>query len=173
MITTWLIRAAAAAAVAAAIVFAYTSWRDSIADEAHAAGRAAVIADWTAERLATASALASDQRQQRAFNDVASGKHAVALAILSNKLGESLAHIATLSGRPCLDARTVGVLNNAIAGNQPGRAAAGEPAGASEAFATDQDVGTFIATCSAQYGEVSSQLNQILDIEDRRHPMPP
>lgn len=172
MITTWLIRAAIAAAVAAAIVFAYTSWRNSIADEAKAAGRAAVMADWTAEKLATASALASDQRQQRAFNDVASGKHAAAIATVSNQLGEARAHISTLSGRPCLGARTVGVLN-AIASDQPSGTAAGESAGAAEASATDQDVSTFIAACRAQYGEVSSQLNQILDIEDRRHPVAP
>ncbi len=169
---TWLIRAAIAAAVVGAIVFAYTSWRDSIAHQANAAGRAAVMADWTAEKLAASEALASDQRQQRKFNDVASGRHAAAVAAISNQLGESLAHIATLSGRPCLNARTVGVLNNAIAGNQPGRAAAGEPAGSPEAFASDRDVGAFIAACTAQYGEVSSQLNQILDIEDKRHPPP-
>lgn len=170
--TTWIIRAAIAAAVAAAIVFAYTSWRDSIADEWRAIGRAEVKGEWDAEKLATANALASDRRQQRLFNDVAAGQHATAVDKLSNQLGVAREKIATLSGRQCLDASTVRVLN-AIGGDQPGRAAAGELASTSEASASDQDVGTAIATCRAWYGQVSDQLNKILDIEDRRHPVAP
>lgn len=119
--------------------------------------------DLAAERL-----VVSDKIQQRKFSDVVSGKHAGVVARLSNQLGDARAHIATLSGRPCLTAGTVGVLN--AIGEQPGGAAAGEPAGPAEGVATDQDVSTFIAACRTQYGEVSSQLNQILDIEDRRHP---
>ncbi|HYW57661.1 MAG TPA: hypothetical protein VE934_11915 [Polaromonas sp.] len=119
--------------------------------------------DLAAERL-----IASDKVQQRKFSDVASGKHAGALSKLSTQLGDARAHIANLSDRPCLSARTVGVLN--AIGEQPGGAATSEPAGASEAVATARDVSTFIAACRAQYGEVSSQINQILDIEDRRHP---
>lgn len=119
--------------------------------------------DLKAERL-----VASDRIQQRKFNDVASGKHAATVSKLSNQLGDARAHIATLSGRPCLSAGTVGVLN--AIGGEPGGTAAGESKGAAEGVATDQDVSTFIAACRTQYGEVSSQVNEILDIEDRRHP---
>ncbi len=118
--------------------------------------------------LAAAELVKSDQIQQRKFGDVASGKHVAVVAKLSTQLGDARAHIANLTGRPCLSAGTVGVLN--AIGEQPGGAAAGQPAGSAEAVATDQDVSTFIAACRAQHGELSSQLNQILDIEDRRHP---
>ncbi len=118
--------------------------------------------------LAAERAIASDKVQQRKFNEVASGKHVAQVSKLSTQLGDARAHIATLSGRPCLSAGSVRVLN--AIGEQPGGTAASQPAGASETVATDRDVSTFIAACRAQYGEVSSQLNQILDIEDRRHP---
>lgn len=110
----------------------------------------------------------SDAIQQRKFSDKAAGTHASAVATLSNQLGNAREKIAKLSGRACLDADTVGMLN--AIGEQPGRAAAGEPAGAPEAVASDRDVAVSIATCRTWYGEVTSQLNQILDIEDRRHP---
>lgn len=119
--------------------------------------------DLKAERAA-----ASDRVQQRKFNDQAAGKHAAAVATLSAKLGDARAHIATLSGRPCLDAGTVGVLN--AIGDDAGRTPASQPAGASEAVATDRDVSTFIAACRSQHAELASQINQILDIEDQRHP---
>ncbi len=121
--------------------------------------------------LAAERLRASDAKQQRQFNDGLAGKHAAAVDRISNQLGNAREKITKLSGRECLDLDTVSVLN--AIGDQPGRAAAGEPAGAAEAFATDRDVSTFIAACRAQYGEVSSQLNQILDIEDRRHPAKP
>ena len=66
---------------------------------------------------------------------------------------------------------TGGVLN--AIGGEPVRAASGNAAGAPQAVATDRDVSTAIAACRAGYGEVASQLNQVLDIEDRRHPVVP
>jgi len=129
--------------------------------------------------LAAARLVESDKIQQRKFSDVASGKHAGALSKLSNQLGAAREKIASLSGRECLDFSTAGVLN--AIGEQPGGAAAGQPAGAPKdapavgdlRYSTDRDVASFIAACRSQYGEVSSQLNQILDIEDRRHPPAP
>lgn len=113
-------------------------------------------------------AAATDRVQQHRFNDKASGQHATNVAKLSTQLGDARAHIAKLSGRSCLDARTVGVLN--AIGDDTSGTPASQPAGAPEAVATDRDVSTFIAVCRTQYGEVSSQINKILDIEDRRHP---
>lgn len=113
----------------------------------------------------------SDALQQRKFNDQGAGKHARAVAILSNQLGNAREKIANLSGRACLDADTVGMLN--AIGREPVRATAANAAGAPQAFASDRDVSTAIAACRAGYGEVESQLNQILDIEERRHPAGP
>ena len=123
-----------------------------------------------AQRELAAEALRkSDALQQRKFSDQAAGQHAGAVATLSTQLGNAREKIAKLSGRACLDADTVGVLN--AIGGQPVRAAAGNAAGAPQAVATDRDVSAAIAACRAGYGEVASQLNKILDIEDRRHPV--
>lgn len=108
----------------------------------------------------------SDARQQRQLNDQAGGKHTATLARINNQLGNARETIAQLSGRDCLDAGTVRVLNDI--GGEPVRAAAGQPAGAPTAAASDRDVADQIAACRSRYAEVASQLNQILDIEDRR-----
>lgn len=125
---------------------------------------------------AAAELVKSDQIQQRKFSDKAAGTHAAALATINNQLGNAREEIAHLSGRECFGADTAGMLNTV--GADPGGAAAGEPAGAPTAtatgtglrYSTDRDVAGYIALCRARYGEVTSQLNKILDIEDRRHP---
>ncbi len=137
-----------------------------------AAGGAAGIkyhAGVDARRELTAKELReSDALQQRKFSDQAAGKHATAVAALSNQLGTAREKIAKLSGRACLDADTVGMLNDI--GRKSVRAAAGDAASAPQAAASDRDVSAAIAICRTGYGEVASQLNQILDIEERRHP---
>lgn len=124
--------------------------------------------------LAASDLRASDARQQRIFGDKASTTHAAALAVINNKLGDAREEIALLSGRECLDARTVGMLNDI--GREPVPASAREPASAASAlaaggglrFATERDAASAIAVCRARYAEVSSQVNQILDVEDAR-----
>jgi hypothetical protein len=69
------------------------------------------------------------------------------------------------TGRECLSAGAVRLLNGAPA-DVP--AAAGEPASAAGAFATDRDVGDALAICRGEHAKLSDQLNKILDIEDRR-----
>lgn len=113
----------------------------------------------------------SDAKQQRQFIDLAAGKHASAVATLSTQLGNAREKIVNLSGRACLDADTVGVLNDI--GGQPMRAAARDPARAPAAVATDRDVSIAIATCRASYSAVADQINRILDIEEQRHPAEP
>ena len=101
--------------------------------------------------LAAAEALKSDGIQQRKFNDTQAGQHAGAVATLSTQLGDAREKIVQLSGRECLSADTVGMLNDI--GSEPGRAAASEPKGAPQAaasgggrrFATDRDAATAIA----------------------------
>lgn len=120
----------------------------------------------------------SDERQQRQFGDAATTRHATALATISNQLGDAREKIATLSGRQCLDADTVSMLN-AIGGNPvpaaPADAASAPAASATgtgiRGVATERDVAGAVAVCRARYAEVADQLNQILDIEDGRRPL--
>lgn len=131
--------------------------------------------------IAAADALRAAWRDQAG---AAAAEHATELASIQKQLGGAHAHIATLSDRQCLGAGTVRVLNSIAPGSSSGgdvRAAAFDPSGAAPTpspaahdapqneYASERDVADFIAVCRAQYGEVSSQVNQILDIEDARH----
>jgi hypothetical protein len=126
--------------------------------------------------LAAAEARATDSRGQIRAMDKAAGAHAAALTTLNKQLGAAREKIANLSGRECLDSDVVRVLNDI--GDKPVRAPASHPESAPPAvavggglrFATDRDAAGAIAVCRARYSEVSSQLNQILDIEDGRTP---
>lgn len=134
------------------------------------------------ERVA-GEARQTDAKQQRQFNDTASGRHAATVANLSNKLGDARAQIATLStSRQCIDARTVGMLNNLGAASSLGlRTSASQSAGAAAAvaapetdhthtsgYASERDTAEWIAICKTRHDELASQVNKILDIEDRR-----
>jgi hypothetical protein len=137
---------------------------------------------WTAnnwkrdsEELAAAGLRARDATKQIKDMDKASMAHVTALATVNNQLGYAREKIASLSGRECFDAGTAGVLNDI--GDQPVPAAAGELEGATPAtasggglrYSTDRDAAGAIAICRARYAEVSSQVNQILNIEESRH----
>lgn len=67
-------------------------------------------------------------------------------------------------GRPCLDSAAVRVLNQP-AGLKPASLpeAAGEPAGADAAFATDTDVGLWIGVCQRGYETCRSRLQAVAD----------
>lgn len=134
------------------------------------------------QREAEHQARDSDARQQRRFNDQAAGAHARTVATLNTQLGDARAQIALLSDRQCLDAGTVRMLNGIGASGLGVRAPAVQSAGAAaaaaatwpdaaaEGHATERDTAGHIALCRARYAQVSGQLNQILDIEDARHP---
>lgn len=124
-----------------------------------------------------------EARHQREAADAAAGKHAARVAALSNQLGDARAQIARLSvTRQCLDGATVGMLNNL--GTPTGgiglRTPASQPSGAAAAaataqadtpatgYASERDTADWIATCKVRHDELASQVNQILDIEDRR-----
>ena len=124
--------------------------------------------------MAAADLRAADAKAQIRAMDKSSGQHAAALANINHQLGAAHEKIVSLSGRECLDAGTVGMLN--AIGGEPVPAAAIQSAGEAPAlatgggirFATERDAASAIATCRARYAEVASQVNQILDIEAAR-----
>jgi hypothetical protein len=126
--------------------------------------------------LAAAEVRKSDERRQYLAQDKAAGAHVAALATLNNQLGHAREKIALLSGRECFGADTARLLNTI--GTEPSPTPAAEPAGAPPApaagadirFTTERDAAGYIALCRARYAEVASQVNQILDIEEARHP---
>ena len=124
-----------------------------------------------------------EARQQREAAATAASKHAARVAALSNQLGDARAQIATLSAdRQCLDARTVGMLNHIGTASSLGlRTSTGAPAGASTTtataqadnapstgYASERDTAEWIAICKTRHDELASQVNRILDIEERR-----
>jgi len=124
--------------------------------------------------VAAADARATDGKRQIRVMDTASATQVATLAKLNNQLGTAREKIALLSGRECLDAATVGVLNTI--GGQPVPAAASQSSGETAAlaagtgirFATERDTAGYIALCRARYAEVAGQLNAILDVQDAR-----
>ncbi len=173
----------AAIAAIAGLIAGVNRWDNQRLQAARETGRGEIRAEWDADQAQRAQreleaqlAREADAKQQRQFNDHQAGQHARAVAALNDQLGAAREKIARLSGRACLDPGTVGVLN--ATGAIDGAAAAGQPAdppaaaatGADVRYATDRDVAGYIALCRTWYGEVSDQLNKILDIEDRRHP---
>lgn len=122
-----------------------------------------------------------NEADQRRLADKAAGQHAATLAVLNTKLGAAYATIAKIPDRDCLDPATVSMLNNIGAGpttpvatppgQSPGTTSSTTPAGGLR-FSTNVDSANGYAYCRAQYAEVNSQLNQILDIEDKRFPLP-
>ena len=126
--------------------------------------------------LKAADARASDARKQIRTIDKASSAQVASLARINSQLGDAREKIANLSGRECLGSGTVGMLNainsepGATAASQPASAPAAAAAGGDERYATEADTARAIAICRATYAAVAGQLNQILDIEDKRHP---
>jgi hypothetical protein len=107
-------------------------------------------------------------KQVQGVADQASLEHATTINKLSRQLGDARAQIASLTtGRACLSADAVGVLN-AIGAGAGMQTTASRPAGAASAVATDRDVGDALAVCRSEYAKVSDQLNKILDVEDKR-----
>lgn len=122
-----------------------------------------------------ADALASDVRFLQRQGAKAAAGHAEAMVVINKTLGDQRAKIAKLSGRECLGAGTVSMLNGTATGQllptvagEPDGAAAAVAAGDYERYATDADAADAIAICRAGYAGLASQLNAILDIEGAR-----
>jgi hypothetical protein len=170
--TRWLILAVVVAGLLSALAgFGYH--QRQIGKDA---GRAEVQAKWDKRDKDDAAAREADAREQVKFNERAAGYHAEQVATLNGKLGAAYAKIAQLSGRACLDAGTVSVLNSTgvldggTAPSEPASAPASASSGSGLRYSTDRDVAGYIALCRTRYAEVADQLNRILDIEDQRHP---
>ncbi len=117
------------------------------------------------EALAREDMQAELDRLTAQGNDIAL-IHANNTAALSAQLGNTRAKLNSLTtGRDCLSADAVRLLNSAPAGVP---AAAPEPASAPAAAATDRDVGDALAICRGEYSKLAGQMNAILDIEDAR-----
>lgn len=103
--------------------------------------------------------------------------------VLENRLAAQEANLQAVSqekdhairrltvGRPCLDSAAVRVLNQP-AGLKPASLpeAAGEPAGADAAFATDTDVGLWIGVCQRSYKTCSARLQAVADFYQEDSP---
>lgn len=131
-------------------------------------------ADDEAKRAATArDALVALEIKYRKQGE----QHALTVDHLNANLNAAHRQLAELTtGRRCLSAAAVRVLNRtgrvpaAAAGTAGAPEAAEEPAddGFGEPFATDLDAATALAECRTQYGVVTDQLNRIIDIELER-----
>ena len=117
-------------------------------------------------------------RLARQMMDAHALTHAKTIRNLSTQLGDARAKIAQLQSRDCLDPGTVGMLNaigvpaDGPTASQP-QGQAGAPAsnkgdGVGLRYSTNRDLADALAICRAGYEGLASQLNQILDIEDRR-----
>lgn len=118
-------------------------------------------------------------RLARQMMDAKAMTHTQTIRKLSTQLGDARATIAKLESRDCLDPGTVGVLNsigmptNGATTSQPqgqaGTAASNKGDGlVGLRYSTNKDLADALAICRAGHEALSSQLNQILDIEDRR-----
>ncbi len=87
-----------------------------------------------------------------------------ALAKITEEKDHEIRRLTT--GRRCLDAGAVRVLNQPAGHEQPARAvpdAAAPPVFSDAAFATDTDVGTWIAGCQRSYDTCRGRLDGIAD----------
>lgn len=103
--------------------------------------------------------------QALARGDALTHRLSVAQAAIESLTEEKKDAIRRLTvGRPCLGGAAVRVLNQP-AGLQPAAvpAAASEPAADDAAFATDTDVGIWIATCQRGYDTCRGRLQAVAD----------
>jgi hypothetical protein len=117
------------------------------------------------EAIALKEARAELKKLADTANDIAL-TYAGNTARLDRKLGDARVRLRDLTtGRDCLSADAVRLLN-AGAGVS---SATTEPAGPPAAAATDRDVGDALALCRGEHAKLAAQLNAILDIEDRKN----
>ena len=108
-------------------------------------------------------------KAMEAQQDATSLTYANRVSELAQNLGDARVKLySRTSGKPCLDAGAVSMLND-IGPRLHVPAVAGQPANPSAAAASDRDVADALAICRSGYARLSEQVNSILDIEDARH----
>lgn len=134
----------------------------------HKEGAQGEIVKQQAKDLESTNLRASDDLMQRKARDMGEANHLAALDRTTKQLGAANAEIQNLSGRPCLGSNVVRVLNDIGSSGESVPTTTTVPEGATQAFATDRDLANSIAICRSSYAAVSDQINQILDIEEKR-----
>lgn len=143
------------AAGAAALVSAHKNAEIETLKRTHAEAEAAAAAA-ALERLQHAQARGDELAQQLA----------AAETTLQTQAEEKSHEIARLTtGRPCLSAAVVRVLNSPAPGNQPGTVppSAGQPAAADGAAASDRDVAQWARVCRTRYDTCRVRLDALID----------
>lgn len=158
-VVVWIVALVIAFALGGAVAVRYEQGRAAVAENQE-----------LREAIKARDELQAQLDQQRRYEDEKGKLHAETTETLNTQLRDARSKLAALTtGRECLSARAVGVLNTAGLPAAPAvPAAASEPASAPEAFATDRDVGDALGLCHTEYGRIADQLNMILDIEDTR-----
>lgn len=116
-----------------------------------------------AEDVATAATVTADMLiAAEKKNDALAAQVAAAENDLARTLQEKNDALARLTtGRRCLDAAAVRVLNNERATPEPLPETGGEPVSADARFATDADVGRWALGCRASYDACRGRLDAI------------
>jgi len=117
------------------------------------------VAQAASKRLEDAQALGDQLTQQLLDAEAARQK-------LAQEKNDEIRRLTT--GRRCLDAAAVRVLNNASTGSQPGALpeTARQPAAEDGAAATDTDVGLWISNAWDQYETCRGRLGALIDFEE-------
>lgn len=159
-IPVWL-RVAAALGVVLAIFLAGSRFEGGRKD----VEIAAIKRDAAQEKANAATTALHRLLQEQARGDAMARSLESAKAAIDTLTEEKKDAIRRLTvGRPCLDRAVVRVLNQP-AGLQPAAVppAAGQPAADDAAFATDTDVGLWIAQCQGGYDTCRSRLQAVAD----------
>lgn len=126
-------------------------------------------AKYTKAKLELVEQFDKERKEYRTLIDTKGAEHAEALDRKNKELADTRVKLAGLAtGRPCLSLPAVRLLNDIGGVPTPAGAAASQPSGTPEAFATDRDVGDALAICRSEHSKLADQLNKILDIEDAR-----
>ena len=127
----------------------------------HKQGATACAADWQARELA------SNQAWQQAHADELQRQLALAQTNARIRYKEVLREIpATTSGRPCLGADALGVLDRFQSGTAPGlrlSATASESAGATDAVASDTQVAQWALDAIEQHERERARCNALIE----------
>lgn len=133
----------------------------------HKQGATACAADWQSKELASSQAWRQDQQRQQAHADELQRQLALAQANTRIRYKEVIREIpATTSGRPCLGADALGVLDRFQSGTAPSlrlSATASESAGATDAVASDTQIAQWALDAIEQHEHERARCNALIE----------